>query len=135
MRNEQMDRLWHFQPSNIPKKRREARVGRGRRDQERNLSSSDKKLIPSQSLLSCNTNVTEGVFARLAAPGPQTTGVHPTAGAIVRNAYGPTILLTAHPRLTQQATAACGEGAACVCFSSNGEEEKGKDSKSLQRHI
>lgn len=110
-------------------------MGRGGWDQERNLYSSDTKFIPPKIVLICNTNVTKGIFAHLGAPRPQTAGVHPTPGATVRAAHGLTILLTVHPHLAQRATAASGEDAACVCFSSNGEAEKGKDSKSLQRHI
>ena len=91
-------------------------MGRGGRDQDRNLSSSDEKFIPSQSLLICNTNVTKGIFTWLGVPSPQTAGVHATSGAITRDAYGPVILLAAHPHPTQQATAVYGKGAACVCL-------------------
>jgi len=120
---------WHFY-SFIILKKREAKVGRGGRDQETNLSSSDKKFTPPE----VSRSVTPMPQRHTCTAGyTRSASAHPTPAAIVRGADGPTSLLAAHPRLTQQATAACGGGTACVCVST--QVEKGKDSKSLQRHI
>lgn len=67
-------------------------MGRGGKAQERNLSSSDKKFIPFQTRLICNTSVTRGEFSQLCAPGAQTADIYPTPGATTRDVYGPTIL-------------------------------------------
>lgn len=75
--SEQMDRLWQFHPFSILKKRREAKVGRGGKAQERNLSNSDKKFIPFQTCLICNTSVTRGGFSWLCAHRAQTADTTP----------------------------------------------------------